>query len=75
MSMFGERIKELRTERGMTQGKLAQILQCNQQTVSRYELEKLDLSTEVLISLCHVFQVSADYLLGLEDESGAKRYR
>ena len=73
--MYGERIKELRTEKGMTQGKLAELLQCNQQTISRYELEQIDLSTEVLISLCHIFKVSADYLLGLEDETGAKTYR
>lgn len=73
--MFGERIKELRTERGLTQGDLSQLLQCNQQTVSRYELEQLDLSTETLISLCHIFKVSADFILGLEDETGAKTYR
>lgn len=50
-------------------------MHCSQRTVSRYELEQLDLSTEVLISLCHIFKVSADYLLGLEDEAGAKAYR
>ncbi len=59
----------------MTQGKLAELLQCNQQTVSRYELEQIDLSTEVLISLCHIFKVSADYILGLEDDAGAKTFR
>ncbi len=70
--MFGERIKELRIEKNWTQSDLAAQIQCNQQTVSRYEQEKIDLSTDVIIRLCHLFKVSADYLLGLEDETGAK---
>lgn len=75
MSMFGERIKELREEKKLTQGQLAQLLQCNQQAVSRYELEKTDISTQVLIRLCTIFGVTADYILGIEDETGAKVYR
>lgn len=73
--MFGERIKELRTEKGWTQAELAARMQCNQQTVSRYEQERIDLSTDMIIRLCHIFKVSADYLLGIEDETGAKLYR
>lgn len=73
--MYGQRLKELREERGFSQEAVAALLHCSQRTVSRYELEQLDLSTEVLVSLCHVFKVSADYILGLEDETGAKSYR
>ncbi len=73
--MYGQRLKELREENGLSQEAVARALHCSQRTVSRYELEQLDLSTEVLISLCHIFKVSADYLLGLEDEAGAKAYR
>ena len=68
-------MKELREERGLSQEAVARALHCSQRTVSRYELEQIDLSTEVLIALCHIFKVSADYLLGLEDETGAKTYR
>ncbi len=73
--MYGKRIKELREEKGLSQAAVACALQCSQRTVSRYELEQIDLSTEAIISLCHLFKVSADYLLGLEDETGAKTYR
>lgn len=73
--MYGQRLKELRKENGLSQEALAEALHCSQRTVSRYELEQLDLSTEALISLCHIFKVSADYILGLEDETGAKTYR
>ena len=70
--MFGERIKDLREERGMSQAKLAELLRCNQQTVSKYERELRDLNTQTLIALTRIFKVSSDYILGLEDETGAK---
>ena len=73
--MYGQRLKELREENGLSQEAVARALHCSQRTVSRYELEQLDLSSEALIALCHIFKVSADYLLGLEDETGAKTYR
>ena len=70
--MYGKRIKELRAERNMTQQDLSEILHCAQRTVSKYEREKLDLGTELLIELTRIFHVSADYILGIEDETGAK---
>lgn len=73
--MYGTRIRELRTERGMTQAELAEKLHIAQITVSKYEREALDLGTETIVALCRLFEVSADYLLGLEDETGARQYR
>lgn len=73
--MYGRRIRELRRERGMTQAELAAKLSLAQITVSKYEREALDLGTETLIALCRIFEVSADFLLGLEDEAGARQYR
>ena len=70
--MYGNRIKELREERNMTQQELADLLHCGPRTVSKYEREKLDLGTELMIALTRIFQVSADYILGIEDETGAK---
>ena len=65
--MYGQRIKELRLEKGLTQAELANALNTSQRNVSKYETEYLDLSTENIIKLCKFFGVSADYLLGLED--------
>ena len=62
-AMYGKKIRDLREERGWTQGELATRLHCSQRTVSRYETEEHDLNTALIISLCHIFQVSADYLL------------
>ena len=65
--MYGQRIKELRKEKGLSQAAFAKILNTTQKNISKYELEKLDLSTEMIILICKTFSVSADYLLGIED--------
>lgn len=65
--MYGLRLRELRSEKGITQSALAKILNTTQKSISKYELEALDLSTDMIIKICKFFNVSADYLLGLED--------
>ena len=58
------RIKELREERGLTIRKLAELLNINNQNISRYENEQRDISTELLKVFASFFEVSIDYLLG-----------
>ena len=58
------RVKDLRIERGWTQGELARQLSTNQQTVSRYEAEDRGLAVETIKKLCDLFGVTSDYLLG-----------
>lgn len=70
--MYGKRIRELREEKGWSQSELARRMNCVQKSVSRYECETADLGTEEIVKLCRIFGVSADFLLGLEDETGAK---
>lgn len=65
--MYGKRLKELKIEKGLTQKQLAEAINSTQRNVSKYELELLDLSTELIINICKFFGVTADYLLGLED--------
>lgn len=65
--MYGERLRELRIERGLTQKQLAEKLGLTQKNVSKYELEKLDLNTETIVKICNFFECSADYLLGMSD--------
>ena len=66
--MYGRRIKELRLKHSLTQTALAKILNTTQKSISTYEMELLDLSTDTIIAICKYFDVSADYLLGLKDE-------
>lgn len=72
--MYGKRIKELRQERKLTQTDLARKLATTQSTIGKYEREELQPNVEIIVELCKIFAVSADYLLGLEDETGAKTY-
>lgn len=57
------RIKELRSEMGMKQKDLAEILKCNPTAISKYELEQLGLNEEIIHKLCEIFHCTADYLL------------
>lgn len=65
--MYGKRLQELRIERGLSQTDLAKQFNISQRAVSHYENEEHDLSTEMIITICKFFDVSADYLLGLKD--------
>lgn len=64
MGIFKNRIKELRLERQMSQQDLANKLDVNKQTISQYERGVREPSFEMLLSLCDIFNVSTDYLLG-----------
>lgn len=60
-------IRNERTVKGMTQAELAQALGVTQDSISLWELGKRYPDTQYLAPLCRVLQISADYLLGLED--------
>lgn len=63
--MLGERLAEIRKDHGDTQVTLARKLNVTHFTVSSWEQEKSSPSYELLVSICKLYQVSADYLLGL----------
>ena len=66
-TVIGERIKELRMELGLSQAKLGDALAVSQDTISLWEKSKALPNTEYIILMCKVFDVSADYILGLKD--------
>ncbi|WP_193768903.1 helix-turn-helix domain-containing protein [Metasolibacillus meyeri] len=63
MTTIGARINTLRTEKGYTQEQLALLIKKTKSNVSGYEHDKFEPSAKTIISLCDVFNVSADYLL------------
>ncbi len=65
--MLGQRINELRKERGWNQVDLAKKLNITKQTVSNWENDNIQPSVEMLIRISNVFGVSTDYLLGLDN--------
>ena len=62
--MIGRRIKELRTENGLTQQELAKILNVSSMSISFYENEQRKPDSEFIIACLRFFDVSTDYLLG-----------
>ena len=58
------KIKDLRTEAGMTQAELAKRMSTTNTTISKYELGQRDLDSATIGKLCDVFGCTADYLLG-----------
>ncbi len=61
---MNERIKQLRTERGLSQVELAEKLGVSKQSVSNWENDNILPSIEMLLKISHIFSVSTDYLLG-----------
>lgn len=68
MQYFGDKLRELRLEKHMTQKELANKIGLVKGTISAYEQGKKYPSVDVLIKLCSTLHTSADYLLGLSDE-------
>jgi transcriptional regulator with XRE-family HTH domain len=62
--IIGERMKEARLNSGMSQQDIAQILHCNQTTVSRMERGLISPDCAEIRLLSSVFQLSILYLMG-----------
>lgn len=67
---MGEKIQSLRKARGWSQEKLAEQLNVTRQAVSRWESDSVKPDADNIVALCGLFDVSSDYLLGLERQEG-----
>ena len=65
--MIGERLQEVRKDHGDTQKDLAAKLNVVFHTVSSWEQGKSEPSHELLVKICNLYNVSADYLLGISN--------
>lgn len=66
-TILGERLKELREERGYTQKQLSEELGINSVTYLHYEKEQREPPLSLLADISRFYGVSVDYLLGLND--------
>lgn len=64
---MGERLKELRVKRGLKLKDVAAALDVTIRSISRYEDGTREPSVEMIVKFCKLYQVSADYLVGLTD--------
>lgn len=65
---FNERLKELRIEKGYSQKNIALKLDVSVTCYAGYEQGYRQPDLKMLIKICLLFEVSADYLLGMTDE-------
>lgn len=69
--MIGERLQEIRKDNGDTQQSLADKLHVSLHAVRCWEQNKSDPSHDTLVTICKLYHVSSDYLLGLTDEDAS----
>jgi len=67
MHDFPDRLKELRNKLGYTQSDLAKKLSLTRASVNAWEMGLSAPSTPVIVELSQLFNVTTDYLLGLEN--------
>ena len=68
MVEFGQRLKELRKQKNLTQKQLASLIGVQNSIISFYEVGDRTPSPETLRKIASVFHVSTDYLLGIETQ-------
>jgi transcriptional regulator with XRE-family HTH domain len=62
---MGNRIRELREEKGMTQVRLSIELEVTQETISAYETGKHNVSMNSLLKMVKLFDAGMDYIMGI----------
>ena len=62
------KIRDIREDRDLTQTELSKLLNCTQQTYSRYESGEITIDIYNLMKLADFYKTSTDYLLGLTEE-------
>lgn len=74
--MFSEKIKALRAKKGLSQEQAARYLGISRRQYRRYETGENEPTLGNIKKLCRLFNVSADYLIGLDsDETTFKQVK
>ncbi len=66
---FGQRLRELRKSRGMSQSTLAELVKVSLKTVQRWELEQRQPRMDEVLSLARALHISPDELLNPESSN------
>ena len=67
MKIFAERLKALRAEKGISLMTLAKAIDTSDSSIFRWENDQNEITAPLLARIAKYFDVTADYLLGLED--------
>lgn len=66
--MIGDKLKELRENKGLVQTELSNLLNIKQGSYSNYELNKREPDIETIIKIAKFYNITTDYLLGYQKE-------
>ena len=66
--LFGERLRELRKEKGIGQNALAEKIRVSNASISYWETGKQEPCASAICKLAEYFNVTTDYLLGVTDD-------
>jgi len=66
--LVGERIKECRKIKGLTQKQVSLAMGIVPQQYQTYESGRYELNYQQIVLICKILETSADYILGLTDE-------
>lgn len=66
---FGVKLKELRTEKKLTQLQMAEILETSKSNISKYEAGSVEPNLDTLLKISNFFGVPVDYILGNDNYS------
>ncbi len=66
-TQIGNRLKDARKVAGFTQQQVADMMKMTQQQYSRFENGIFELNYDQIIFLCKLYDISADYLLGITE--------
>ena len=67
MKEYARRLRDLRTDRELSQIQIAVILGTTKNQVGKYERGEQEMPIRHLITLCDYYGVSADFVLGLPE--------
>lgn len=65
---YVKRIRDLREDHDRTQQEIADLLGTSQTMYARYERGANELPLHHLLTLCKIYNVTADYILGLSEK-------
>ena len=65
--MLGNRLNQIRKEKGFTAKKMAELLHTSTRNYRKYESSNIRPSLEGLVQIADILNVSTDYLLGRDE--------
>jgi len=73
MQTIQQKLRGLREDNDLTQTQVAQVLGTSQTMYARYERGANELPIRHLITICRLYNVSADFFLGTEPDPRRRR--